>query len=72
MSCVIKDDDELDQYNETGHKIKNKLNIKFRSMPVYDEKYIKTKVREISGVIKRNFLGYEAPKEINITLALPI
>ena len=33
-------------------------------MPVYDQKYIKAKVREFNGVIKRNFLGDEIPKEI--------
>ena len=33
-------------------------------MPVYDEKYIKAKVREFNGVIKTNFLGDEIPKEI--------
>ena len=32
-------------------------------MPVYDEKYIKAKVREFSGVIKTNFLSDEVPKE---------
>ena len=32
-------------------------------MPVYDEKYIKAKVREFNGVIKTNFLGEEIPKE---------
>ena len=26
----------------------------FHSMPVYDEKFIKTKVREFNGVIKTN------------------
>ena len=33
-------------------------------MPVYDEKYIKAKVRELDGVIKTNFLGNKVPKEI--------
>ena len=32
-------------------------------MPVYHEKYIKGKVREINGVIKTNFLGDEIPKQ---------
>ena len=32
-------------------------------MPVYDEKYIKAKVKEFNGVVKTNFLGYEIPKE---------
>ena len=32
-------------------------------MHVFDEKYIKDKVREFNGVIKTNFLGDEAPKK---------
>ena len=45
MSFVIKDDDVLDKYKEIWDKIKETLNIKFHSMPVFDEKYIKAKVR---------------------------
>ena len=63
MSFMIKNDDVLDKYNETWGKIKKKLNIKLHSMSVYDEKYIKTKVREFNGVSKINFLGDEVPKE---------
>ena len=63
MSFVIKDDDVLDKYNEIWDKIKETLSIKFHSMPVYDEKYIKAKVREFNGVIKTNFLSDEVPKE---------
>ena len=37
MSFVIKDDDDvLDRHNEIWEKIKEKLNIKFHSIPVYD------------------------------------
>ena len=60
---LIKDDNVLDKYNEIWNKIKKTLNIEFHSMPVYDEKYIKAKVREFNGVIKTNFLGDEIPKE---------
>ena len=60
---MIKDDSVLDKCNETWNKIKQTLNIKFQSMPVYDEKYIKEEVRKFNGVIKTNFLGYEIPKE---------
>ena len=63
MSFVIKDDDVLDKYNEIWDKIKGTLSIKFHSTPVYDEKYIKAKVKKFSGVIKTNFLGDEVPKE---------
>ena len=38
-------------------------------MSVYDEKYIKAKVREFNGAIKTNFLGDKIPKEMCITLA---
>ena len=63
MSFFIKDDDVLYKYNEIWDKIKEKLNIKFHSEPIYDKKYIKAKVREYDGVIKTNFLGNKVPKE---------
>ena len=63
MSFIIKDNHVLDKYNKIWDKIKGKLNIKFHSMSVYDEKYIKAKVQEFNGVIKTNFLGDEIPKE---------
>ena len=37
--------------------------MKFHSTHVYDEKYIKTKVREFNGVIKTNFLNDKVPRE---------
>ena len=43
--------------------IKNKLGIKFHSDPIYEQKYLKAKVREFDGVIKTNFLGNDMPKE---------
>ena len=46
MSFLIKDDDVLGKYNKMWDKIKDTLSIEFHSMPVYDEQYIKAKVRE--------------------------
>ena len=37
MSFMVKNDDVLDKYNEIWDKIKETLNIKFHSMPDYDE-----------------------------------
>ena len=62
LSFVIKDN-VLDKCNEIWFKIKEKSCIKFHSAPVYDEKYIKAKVREFSGAIKTSFLSDEVPKE---------
>ena len=63
MSFVIKDDDVLDKYNEIWNKTKETLSIKFHGTPVYDEKYIKAKVREFSGAIQTNVLGDKVPRE---------
>ena len=63
MSFAIKDDNVLDKYNEIWDKIKETLSIKFHSMPVYVEKYIKVKVKEFNGLIKTNFLGDKITKE---------
>ena len=52
MPFIIKDDDVLDKYNEIWDKIKNRLNIKLHSMPIYDERCIKAEVREFNGVIR--------------------
>ena len=46
MSFMIEDDTILVKCNEIWNKIKKILNIKFHSTPVYDEKYIKAKVKE--------------------------
>ena len=58
------------KYFENGGKdtqiwdaIKNKRVIKFHSEPVYDKKYLKTKVREYDSEIKAKFLGNGIPKE---------
>ena len=53
----------LDKDNEILGKIKETLSMKFHSMSVYDEKYMKAKVRQYNGVIKTNFLGDEIAKE---------
>ena len=43
--------------------IKNKLNFKFHSQPISENKYLKAKVREFNGNIKTNFLGNNVPEE---------
>ena len=63
MSFLIKDDEVWEKYEQIWDVIKNKLKIKFHSEPVYEYKYLKTKVREYDGVIKTNFLGNDVPKE---------
>ena len=63
MSFLIKDDEVWEKYEQIWDVIKNKLGIKFHSKPIYEQKYLKAKVREFDGVIKTNFLGNDMPKE---------
>ena len=53
MSFLIKDDEVWDKYDEIWEVTKNKLSIKFHSEPIYEYKYLKAKVREFDGVIKK-------------------
>ena len=59
MSFLIKDNKVQEKYKHIWDVIKKKLH----SLPVYDKKYLKTKVREYDGAIKPNFLGNDVPKE---------
>ena len=52
-----------DKYDKLWDVIKNKLNIRFHSEPVYEYKYLKATVREFNGVMKTNFLNNDIPKE---------
>ena len=45
MSFMIKEDDVLDKYNKIWGKTKNKLNIKFHSIPVYDRNMERLKLK---------------------------
>ena len=52
-----------EKYENIWDLIKNKLGIKFQSEPIYEQKYLKAKVREFDGVIKTNLLGNGVPEE---------
>ena len=49
MSFKIESEDMYLKYNEMWNKIKGLLKIKLHSQPIYDEKYIKTKVKTFNN-----------------------
>ena len=55
MSFMIKNDRVLIKYNEIWCKINRLLGIKLHSEPIYDDKYIETKVRPFNGEIYTTF-----------------
>ena len=60
MSFKIEDDKVYINYNQIWNKIKELLNEKFYSEPIYEDKYIKTTVKTFSNTL---FRGDEIPKE---------
>ena len=62
MSFKIEDDCLLVKYNGIWNKIWKILDIKLHTKLVYDEKYIKAKVKIFNGVINTVFLGDKIPK----------
>ena len=64
MSFKIEDDSVYLKYNEIWNKIKELLGgVKFHSEPIYDDSYVKSKVKTLSEMIKTFFNGNEIPKK---------
>ena len=63
ISFTIEDQDVYLKYNKIWNKTKNVLNIKFHNEPIYDDKYIKTKVKTFNSMINTLFTRDEIPKE---------
>ena len=63
MSFKIEDESVYLKYTEIWNKIKDILNAKFHSQPIYDDKYIKTKVKTCNNMINTLFSGHEISRE---------
>lgn len=55
-----------------GIRLKELTSRKLRSKPIYDYKYVKTKVRSFNGVVHTNFRSEKIPKESTIYICLTI
>ena len=51
------------KYIDIWNKIKSILNVKFHSQAIYNEKYIKSKVKTFNNTINTLFSGDEIPKK---------
>ena len=63
MSFLIKDNELLEKYNEIWKKLENIIKKEFDSEPVYNEKYLKAKIKSYNGKINTNFHNNEIPRE---------
>ena len=63
MLVKIEDDEPYIKCNQIWNKIKELLGVKFYGEPIYEDKYIKTKVKTLSSVISTLFSGDRIPKD---------
>ena len=63
MLFKIEEESVCLQYAEIWNKIKSILNVKSHSQTIYDDKYLKTKVKTFNNTINTEFSGDEIPKE---------
>ena len=63
MPFIIKDDILLIKYSEVWGKIKRLLGIKLHSEPIYDDKYIKSRVRSFNDETHTTFWVNKISKE---------
>ena len=62
-SFLIKNNELLGKYKEIWEKVKNITKKEFDSEPVYNEKYLKAKIKSYNGKINTNFHDNKIPKE---------
>ena len=53
----------LEKYNEIWKKVSNSIKKGFDSKPVYNEKYLETKIKSYQGKMNSNFHDNKTPKE---------
>ena len=63
MSLKIEDEDVYLKYNEIWNKIKSILHLKSHSQSIFDDTYLKTKVKTFNNTINTLFSGDEIHKE---------
>ena len=63
MSFKIEDKSVYVKYNQIWNKIKELLDVKFWTEPIYDDSYIETKVKTFSDIVKILFTGDEILKK---------
>ena len=69
---ISKDNGLLEKYNEIWEKVKNSIKKEFDSEPVYNEKYLKAKIKSQNGKINMKFHNNKIPKEGSQCICLSV
>ena len=62
MSSYIDDEKLLEKYKTILTKIEDLKNIELNALPVYDDRYIKIKVKTYGNKVLTNFRGLNVPE----------
>ena len=63
MSFCINDKKLLEKYKAIWTKLEDLKNIELNSLPVYDDRYIKTKIRNYGDKFYTNSQGLNVPED---------
>ena len=63
MSFRIDDEKLLEKYKTIWNKIEDIKNIEINALSVYDDRYIKTKIRTYGDEVYTNFRGLNVPED---------
>ena len=62
-SFLIDDEKLLEKYKAIWTNIEDLKNINLNALPVYDDRYIKTKIRTFGDKVYPNFRGLNVPED---------
>ena len=65
MFFIIKNDESLKRDHKIWQKVKNIIDKAFDSDSVYNEKYLKAKIKSYNGKTNTNFYDNKIPKEVS-------
>ena len=63
MSFCIDDEKLIEKYKTIWTKIEDLKRIELSALPVYDDRYIKTKIRTYGDKVYTNFRGLDVPED---------
>ena len=73
LFCFLtKDAELLEKYYETREKVKNSTKKEFESEPVFNDKYLKAKLKSYQGKTNTNFHDNEISKEGSQFISLSV
>ena len=70
MFFFIKDEKLLEKHNEIWKNVSNIIQKEFESNPIYNEKYIKTKIKFCNGKPNTTFHNNKIPKQSSKYISL--